>query len=132
MHNTIYTATTNDIRISVETLYQEELSQPHRADFVFAYRITIQNNSPYTVQLLRRHWHIEDATGDKREVKGEGVVGVQPVLQPNERHQYVSGAHLRAEVGQMYGSFTMLRQVDSALFEATIPRFVLQTSFKKN
>lgn len=128
----MYTAITNDIRVSVETQYQAALSKPRLAQFLFAYRITIENNSPYAVQLLRRHWYIKDTTGEMREVEGEGVVGVQPLLQPGERHQYVSGAQISSEIGTMHGTFTMQRQVDNAEFEAVIPQFSLEASMKKN
>jgi ApaG protein len=128
----MYTATTNDIRISVETQYQAALSKPRFGQFLFAYRVTIENNSPYAVQLLRRHWYIKDTTGEMREVEGEGVVGMQPLLQPGERHQYVSGAQISSEIGTMHGFFTMQRQVDNAEFEAVIPQFSLEASMKKN
>jgi ApaG protein len=126
------TAITNDIRISVETQYQSEISKPRFGDYFFAYRITIENNSPYTVQLLRRRWHIADTTGEQREVEGEGVVGMQPILQPGERHQYVSGAQISSELGTMHGTFTMQRHADGAEFEAIIPRFSLEANMKKN
>jgi ApaG protein len=126
------TAITNDIRISVETQYQADLSKPRLGHYLFAYRITIENNSPYVVQLMRRHWYIKDATSEMREVEGEGVVGLQPILQPGERHQYVSGAQISSEIGVMYGTFTMQRHVDNAVFEAIIPKFSLEANMKMN
>ena len=75
------------IKVSVETFYQSDYSYPMSQHFMFAYRIIITNNSKDTVQLLRRHWFIVDALGQKREVEGEGVVGEQPVLQAGESYE---------------------------------------------
>jgi len=125
------TTTTNGIRISVETFYQAEHSRPLEQKFVFAYRITIENNSPETVQLLRRHWFIFDSNGLKREVEGEGVVGLQPVLDPNESHQYTSWCPLMTEIGKMNGAFLMQRS-SGAVFEARIPEFHLVAPQKRN
>jgi ApaG protein len=126
------TATTNGIRISVETFYQAELSKPLHHSFMFAYRITIVNDSPYTVQLLHRHWFILDGNGEQREVEGEGVVGQQPVLEAGGRYQYVSGVPLKSEIGTMHGYYTMQRHADNATFEARIPQFTLLIPAKNN
>ena len=67
------------VKICVEVFYQPDYSNPINHEFMFAYRITIQNNNNFEIQLLRRHWFILDSCGDKKEVEGEGVVGVQPV-----------------------------------------------------
>ena len=123
---------TKGVKISVETYYQPEYSRPLNNEFMFAYRITITNNSDNTVKLLSRHWHIIDATGVKREVEGEGVVGKQPVIEPGDSHQYVSGCHLRTEIGKMYGSYIMERQIDGRPFEVRIPEFRLIAPFKFN
>ena len=84
------TEITQGIKVSVETEYQPSYSSPSQYHYVFTYRITIENQSEFTIQLLRRHWHIYDAGFNKREVEGEGVVGQQPVLEPGQTHQYVS------------------------------------------
>jgi ApaG protein len=126
------TATTNGIRISVETFYQAEMSQPLRREHLFAYRITIVNDSPYAVQLLHRHWTISDGNGEQRTVQGEGVVGQQPVLEAGGLYQYVSGVPIKSEIGAMYGYYTMQRQADSAIFEAQIPKFTLVVPSKNN
>ena len=81
---------TDGVKVSVETIYQPEYSNPSNEHFMFAYRIQIENLSPYTVQLMSRHWHIFDSNGSRREVEGEGVVGQQPVISPGEIHEYVS------------------------------------------
>src|SRR5205085_5992537 len=92
------------IEVSVETFYQPDYSNPVSGEYMFAYRITIENHNIFAVKLHRRHWYIIDSNGTTREVEGEGVVGVQPVLQPAEKYQYVSGCNLRTEFGKMHGT----------------------------
>jgi len=92
--------------------------------YVFAYRITITNESESTVQLLRRHWFITESNGAVREVEGEGVVGEQPTIEPGESHEYTSGAVLELPSGNMYGTYQMLRE-DGTAFDARIPKFEL-------
>ena len=128
MHSLI----TQGIRISVDVYYQPEYSKPMQSEFIFAYKIFIKNESPYTVQLMRRHWYIFDSNGRQREVKGDGVIGKQPVLEPGETHKYVSGCHLNTELGTMNGQYTFLRVKDGVLIEAAIPKFQLETPFKLN
>ncbi|MFN5069395.1 MAG: Co2+/Mg2+ efflux protein ApaG [Bacteroidota bacterium] len=123
---------TNGVKISVETFYQPEYSQPLNNEFMFAYRITISNESEYTVKLLRRNWVVFDSNGVVREVEGDGVVGQQPVIEPGESHQYVSGSHLRTEMGKMKGYYTMERLIDGKLFKVEIPEFPLLVPFKMN
>ena len=126
------TAITHDILVCVETFYQPAHSDPRKGEHFFAYRITIENLGPHTVQLLRRHWHIVECDGSAREVEGEGVVGQQPVLEPLQKHRYVSGCQFHGEVGLMYGTFLMKRAVDGHRFEATIPHFTMVVPHKLN
>ena len=126
------TLTTHDITISVETEYLAGHSNPREGKFIFGYHITIENGSPYTVQLLRRHWVIRDATGIMREVEGEGVVGQQPVLGPGEVHGYSSFCNLDTEIGQMSGEYLMTRLEDGSFFDAGIPEFRMVAPFKMN
>jgi ApaG protein len=126
------TKTTNGVKISVETFYQPEYSQPLNNEFMFAYRIAITNESEYTIKLLRRHWVVVDSNGIVREVEGEGVVGQQPVIEPGQTHPYVSGSHLRTEMGKMRGFYTMERLIDGKLFKVEIPEFPLIAPFKMN
>ncbi|MCT1523761.1 MULTISPECIES: Co2+/Mg2+ efflux protein ApaG [Sphingobacterium] len=126
------TQTTSGVKISVEAIYQSEYSNPENEHFMFAYRITIENTSEYTVQLMRRHWNIFDSNGDTKQVDGEGVVGEQPVLQPGEVHQYVSGCNLKTDLGFMEGYYEMLRQLDNSIFHVHIPRFNLIASYRLN
>jgi ApaG protein len=118
------------MEVSVETFYQPDYSNPISGEYMFAYRITIENHNGYAVKLHRRHWHIFDSNGSYREVEGEGVVGVQPILQPGERYQYVSGCNLRTEMGKMYGSYTMENLNNKKTFEVNIPVFEMIVPFK--
>lgn len=126
------TAITNDIKISVETAYQSQHYSTADSDYTFAYRITIENHSDHTIKLLSRHWYIIDSVNDKTEVEGDGVVGLQPVIEPGESHQYVSGCSLRSDIGKMYGTYTMERQHDGKLFDVKIPEFKLIAPFRMN
>ena len=128
----IVTAITEGIKVCVETNYQPEYSSPGQYHFVFTYRITIENNSDYTIKLHRRHWFIHDANNTVREVEGEGVVGQQPILEPGEQHQYVSGCNLRSGYGKMYGTYLMEKVVDGSRFEVAIPEFNMVIPFLLN
>jgi ApaG protein len=99
---------------------------------MFAYRITIENNSDYTAKLTHRHWDIFDSIGDHKVVDGEGVVGEQPILAPGEAHQYTSGCNLKSEMGFMEGYYLMTREIDGTIFEVEIPRFNLIANYKLN
>ena len=120
------------VEISVETFYQPDYSNPVNNEFMFAYRITIENHNNYTVQLLKRHWNIFDSNGEEREVDGEGVVGLQPILQPGEQFQYVSGCNLRSEMGKMNGVYLMENQHSKDQFEVKIPPFEMIVPQKMN
>ena len=85
---------TEGISITVETFYNHQESNPMMNEYSFAYRVSIDNFSNFPVKLLRRHWHIFDSNGSYREVEGEGVIGQQPVLEPGDSFQYMSGAQL--------------------------------------
>jgi ApaG protein len=126
------TEITDGVKVSVETIYQPEYSNPANEHFMFAYRVNIENLSEYTVQLMRRHWDIFDSNGTRREVDGEGVVGEQPVIEPGDVHEYVSGCNLKTDMGSMRGSYEMKRVVDGAVFNVSIPEFFLVAPFKLN
>jgi len=126
------TEITQGVKVSVETEYQPSYSSPSQHHYVFTYRITIENQSDNTIQLLKRHWYIHDAALLPREVEGEGVVGQQPVLEPSQYHQYVSGCNLKSGLGKMNGTFLMERMVDGRKFEVTIPEFTMVAPFKLN
>jgi ApaG protein len=114
----------NNIKVDVETRYIEEQSNPEQNYFVFAYTITIQNQGQQTAQLLTRHWVITDSNHKVQEVRGDGVVGEQPILKPGEQFVYTSGTMLETSVGTMKGSYQM-ESADGSKFDATIEEFVL-------
>lgn len=120
------------VEISVETFYQSDYSNPMNHEFMFAYRITIENHNAFTVQLLQRHWYIFDSNGEHREVEGEGVVGLQPIIQPGEQFQYVSGCNLKTEMGKMQGHYTMENQNNKQKFDVNIPAFEMVVPNKLN
>ena len=120
------------IKVSVEVFYQPDYSNAVNSEYMFAYRITIVNNNSYPVKLLRRCWYIYDANGSMREVEGEGVIGVQPQINPGENYQYVSGCNLRTELGKMHGTYTMENISNQRQFEVTIPAFEMMVPFKMN
>lgn len=126
------TKITDGVKISVETIYQPEYSNPANEHFMFAYRVNIENLTGNRVQLLNRHWHIFDSNGSKREVEGEGVVGQQPIIEPGDNHEYVSGCNLKTDMGSMKGSYEMERIVDGVKFRVNIPEFYLITPYKLN
>ncbi len=120
------------VEISVECFYQADYSNPANNEFMFAYRITIENHNTYSVKLLRRRWKIFDSSGEYRDVEGEGVVGVQPVLQSGKQFQYVSGCNLRSEMGRMFGTYEMENLKTKTEFEVNIPPFDLIAPLKMN
>lgn len=126
------TKITDGIKITVDTLYQPEYSNPEGEHFMYAYQIRIENLSDYSIQLLRRQWIIFDSNGTHREVEGEGVVGQQPLIGPGENHEYVSGCNLRTEMGTMKGHYQMRRLIDGKLFDVNIPQFQLFCPYKMN
>jgi ApaG protein len=119
------TKITGGIKVTVETEYQPSYSSPSQHHYVFTYRIGIENQSEFTIQLLKRQWLIHDAGFYPREVEGDGVVGVQPVLEPGQFHQYVSGCNLKSGIGKMAGNYLMERVVDGTKFQVKIPEFIL-------
>lgn len=118
--------------MSVETFYQQDYSNPLQSEFMFAYRITIENHNAFPVKLRSRHWHIFDSNGSYREVEGEGVVGMQPVIHPGDAYEYVSGCNLHTEMGRMHGTYAMENMNTQQLFEVNIPPFEMIAPFKYN
>ena len=123
---------TQGVKVSVETEYQPSYSSPSQYHYVFTYRITIENQSDFTIQLMRRQWYIHDAGFQPREVEGEGVVGQQPVLEPGQSHQYVSGCNLKSGIGKMVGTYLMERIVDGTSFRVNIPEFIMVAPIRLN
>jgi ApaG protein len=113
-----------EIAVSAVPQYIAEQSDPAKDNYVFAYTITVKNVGTVAAQLISRHWIIADASGEVQEVRGLGVVGRQPLLQPGEMFSYTSGCQLDSPVGTMRGSY-QLTAVDGRQFEAEIPEFTL-------
>ena len=126
------TTTTQGVTVSVTTNYLPDYSSPGQEHFVFAYKIDIRNNSEFTVKLLRRHWHIHDANGIVREVEGEGVVGQQPILEPGQTHQYISGCNLKSGMGKMTGTYQMERIMDGSKMQVNVPEFTMIAPIRLN
>jgi len=120
----MYRAVTRGIEVSVEPFYLEEQSDPDENRYVWGYRITIANNSTETVQLRSRYWQITDANGHVEEVRGAGVVGEQPTLEPGDSFQYSSGCPLTTTSGVMVGRYQMQGN-GGGMFEVDIPAFSL-------
>ena len=119
---------TRGVRVRVVARYSRDQSRPEQNRWFFIYTITISNEGDETVQLITRHWIIENADGEVDEVKGDGVVGEQPVLAPGEAFEYSSGCHLATPFGSMRGTYQMLVD-DGATFDATIAPFTLSEPY---
>src|SRR5689334_16176272 len=122
----MYEQTTRAIKVVVKPIFLEDQSSPADNHYVWAYHVRIENQGGDTVQLRRRHWQITDALGRMQEVRGAGVVGEQPVLQPGEAFEYTSGTPLPTPSGIMVGSYEMETR-DGATFEVAIPAFSLDS-----
>jgi len=115
------------IKVEVEPQYLPEQSSPEQLVYGFAYTITVTNTGDIAAQLISRHWIINDSNGHMEQVKGLGVVGQQPLLQPGESFRYTSGCRLRSPSGTMRGSYFFVAE-DGERFETEIPLFVLDAS----
>lgn len=128
----IYRAITENISISVVPKYESEESNPAIGKFVYSYEVTIENIGSDIVKLLSRHWYIVDSIQEKREVSGDGVVGVQPELKPGETFLYTSWCPLHSPIGKMYGNYVFMNLSSRTTFKALIPEFLLVSDFKLN
>ncbi|MFY8127478.1 MAG: Co2+/Mg2+ efflux protein ApaG [Chitinophagaceae bacterium] len=128
----MYSTTTNGIEINVEVFYEKDSSNAFNHEFGFSYRITINNQNKFAVQLLKRTWHIFDSCGEYRMVEGEGVVGQTPVIFFHKPFTYISACFLKSEMGKMYGTYTMLNLQNNKEFEVIIPAFNLVAPSKLN
>ena len=111
-------------QVDVRPQYLPDQSSPERGLYVFAYTITISNVGEIGAQLISRSWNVNDASGHTEKVRGLGVVGHQPLLQPGEKFEYTSGTRLRTPTGTMHGSYFLVAE-DGERFETDIPMFVL-------
>ena len=117
-------AETRGVVVRVSVSFLPEQSEPHKGRWFWAYHIRLENAGTQAVQLLTRHWMITDGRGGRHEVRGEGVVGEQPVIEPGKSYDYVSGCPLQTPTGSMEGSYHMVAE-DGSSFDAAIPRFPL-------
>lgn len=125
----MYCATTKKINVSVEPVYLDEQSEPEDSHYVWAYHVRIENTGTDTVQLLTRCWRITDAIGRTQEVRGDGVVGKQPVLGPGESFEYTSGTPLDTPSGIMRGTYGMTGP-NGEEFDIEIPAFSLDSPYQ--
>ncbi len=132
MESKITSHVTEGIRVNVGSTYIRDESSPRHQYFVFAYQIEIVNESEFTVHLISREWHITDGYGVQRVVKGEGVVGKQPVIEPGKAHRYVSGCHFQSGIGKMKGFYNMVRLKDGEPLRINIPPFVMMVPYLNN
>jgi len=127
----MYSQKTKKINITVNPYFLDDQSEPDDQHFVWAYQVTIDNQSSEKVQLKNRYWKIIDSNGSEQEVRGEGVVGEQPVLNPGEKFEYTSGTPLSTPSGFMGGHYEM-ETIEGKKFDAIIPQFSLDSPFVKN
>lgn len=127
--NHSYAATTRQIRVTVRPTYLDDKSAPEDGHFVWAYEVTIENMGSETVQLISRHWRITDARGETHEVRGSGVIGEQPTLEPGDRFNYTSGTPLATPSGIMQGSYQMENERGEK-FDIEIPAFSLDSPYQ--
>ena len=127
----MYTKTTKSINITVNPYYLEDQSEPDEQHFVWAYQIIINNLGEESVQLKNRFWKIIDSNGIRQEVKGKGVVGEQPILNPGEKFEYTSGTPLSTPSGFMEGHYEMVTKSGNK-FDASIPLFSLDSPYISN
>ena len=124
-----YTQTTHAITVTVEPFFLEEQSTPEENHYVWAYHVQIENRGGNTVQLVTRHWRITDSSGNVQDVRGEGVVGEQPVLQPGESFEYTSGTPLPTPSGFMAGTYQMENEAGKRM-DVEVPAFSLDSPFE--
>ena len=127
---TMYQAETHGVRVTAAPKFMEGESSHEQRRYFWAYSIEIVNLSLQTVQLMTRHWFITDGRGEVHEVRGDGVIGQQPVLRPGESFSYTSGCPLMTPDGSMSGFYAMLGE-DGAIFNVVVPLFPLDSPYVK-
>lgn len=125
----MFTKTTHNIKVTATPQFLADHSEPSDGHYVWAYTIELENNGNEPVQLLNRHWKITDAQGLMQEVRGAGVIGEQPLLNPGEHFQYTSGTALATASGLMFGEYEMVDQKGEH-FEVEIPAFSLDSPYQ--
>ena len=125
-----YERVTRGIRVQVQPAYLDDQSDPDEGRYLWSYTVTIENLGTETIQLLSRYWHITDASGRVQEVRGPGVVGAQPVIEPGQSFEYTSGCPLPTASGAMTGCYQM-KAASGGDFEAEIPPFLLESPHER-
>jgi ApaG protein len=113
-----------EFSVSVTTQYLGQQSDPAASRYVFSYTITVKNTGTEKAQLIARHWIIKDANDKEEQVRGLGVVGYQPLLEPGQQFEYTSGCVLETPFGSMHGSYLCIAE-DGEQFHTAIPEFIL-------
>jgi ApaG protein len=126
----MYETKTRGIRVAVQPAFLDDQSDPDQHRYLWSYTVTIENNGKEPVQLMSRYWHITDAEGRVQEVRGPGVVGAQPVIEPGKNFQYTSGCPLPTASGAMSGHYNM-KAASGEAFEAEIPPFLLESPHER-
>jgi len=126
----LYERVTRGIRVAVKPAFLEDQSEPDENRYLWSYTIMIENKGAETVQLISRYWHISDAVGRVQEVRGPGVVGAQPVLEPGQSFEYSSGCPLPTASGAMVGRYQM-RAASGEAFDIDIPMFLLESPHER-
>ncbi len=127
-----YSATTDGIQVVVMPSFEASESNPAIGKFIFSYHVLITNTGTDTVKLVSRHWYIVDSIQEKREVRGEGVVGQQPELAPGESFSYSSWCPLHSPIGKMFGYYFFINITKKQTIKVVIPEFILVSDFKLN
>jgi len=125
-------AITDDISVKVTPTFEGKQKGGFDGEYLFSYTVEIHNAGSDSVQLLSRHWYIFDSNAQYSEVKGEGVIGEQPVIHPGNSHSYSSYCKLNTDMGLMWGTYLMKRMEDGKLFEVKIPEFQLVVPYRQN
>jgi ApaG protein len=123
----MYEQETAGVIVRVEPQFLPEESEPDEGRYVWAYTIEIENRSPDSLQLISRFWKITDENGLTQEVRGPGVIGQQPVIEPGESFRYTSAAPLAAPSGVMLGAYSMQRVDNGEAFDIAVPAFALES-----
>ena len=123
---------TDNISVSVKPSYEDKHSSPTKGRYIFSYTVEVKNQGDLTVQLLSRHWYIFDSDGSHSEIKGEGVVGEQPIIHPGQSRGYQSFCNLKTDMGMMWGNYLMKGTETGRIFSVAIPDFQLINPMRLN
>lgn len=122
----------NGVHIIATPMFLQEQSSIERGFYTWSYTIIVRNNRKHSIQLLSRFWRIVDSNGEMHEVRGEGVVGQQPIISPTEQFEYTSGTLLKTPSGIMMGEYEMLDITNGNKFTIQIPAFSLDSPYENH